>query len=178
METIDATAKSRKTRRACSICSHPRRDEIDRDLVMGRRTQSEVARQIGCHQTSVSRHVRNHLLPRVHRQALSDTDLADFDVLTELKQLYIQMKNHLQRAEEADNWHAIRALHSEARRDLELLAKLVGQLDEGAVANLAISPQWLEVRAVVLTSLAPYPEARRVVAQALERIGDDGHQSD
>lgn len=170
MANVGAT---RKTGRACTICSHPDREQIDRDLALERKTQAEVARLVGCHRSSVSRHVKNHLLPTVGREVLGDPDLADLDVVSELKGLYARIKRHLDRAEEADNWRAIRAFHAEARQDLEFLARLLGQLQETQV-NILIMPQWVNVRTALVDALAPYPEARTAAARALQEFERGG----
>jgi len=52
----------------------------------------------------------------------------------------------------------------------QLLAKLLGQLDERAQVNVLLAPEWLQVRAALLTALAPYVEARQAVAAALVAI--------
>ena len=49
----------------------------------------------------------------------------------------------------------------------QLLAKLLGQLDERPQVNVLMAPEWLQVRAALLMALAPHPEARRAVAAAL-----------
>ncbi len=61
----------------------------------------------------------------------------------------------------------------EARRNLELLAKLIGQLDTRPTFNLLIAPEWLAVRTVLLSALAPYPAARAAVAGWLAELGAD-----
>jgi len=50
---------------------------------------------------------------------------------------------------------------------IELLAKLIGELDERPV-NILISPEWLELRSVIVGALAPHEEARGAVLRALE----------
>ncbi len=52
----------------------------------------------------------------------------------------------------------------------QLLAKLLGQLDERPQVNVLMAPEWLQVRAALLTALAPHPEARRAVTAALVSI--------
>lgn len=46
----------------------------------------------------------------------------------------------------------------------ELLAKLMGDLQQEGTVNLVVSPEWVMVRAELLGALTPYPEARLVVA--------------
>jgi hypothetical protein len=178
VQKVDATlrkvASEHHTGRACLICSHPDRDMLDRELALERKSQAQVAREVGCNRSSISRHVKNHLLPAIRRKAGADPALADLDILTELRNLYGRMKQHLKRAEKVDNWQAIRAFHSEARQDLELLARLLGELQESQTVNVLMMPEWVTIRAVLLTALLPYPEARAAAAQALqgvERVG-------
>ena len=168
------TATKRKGGPACSVCSHPRREEFDKALTMHTMSAAAASREIGCHRSSASRHVKNHLLPSA-RKAADDPALGDIDIVAELKALYQKMQTHLQRAEQADNWQAIRAFHAEARHDLDFLARLLGELDERPVINILLSPQWLEVRGVLMTALAPFPAARAAVASALLRVEGDGH---
>lgn len=151
----------------CSVCSHPQRAEYDRALLLETRTQADVAREIGCHRSSVSRHVSNHLLPEASAQLAESDDMAGLDIIEELEELYTCMKHHLERAEAADNWHAIRGFHAEARKDLELLARLIGELQDQPTVNILVSPAWVQTRAVILQALAPYPDARIAVAEAL-----------
>jgi len=56
----------------------------------------------------------------------------------------------------------------EARSSLELLAKISGDLKSGTQVNLTYSPQWTELRAVLVDTLEPYPEVATKVVNALE----------
>ncbi len=53
---------------------------------------------------------------------------------------------------------------------VQLLAKLLGQLDERPQVNVLMAPEWLQVRAALLTALAPYTDARLAVAAALASL--------
>jgi hypothetical protein len=53
---------------------------------------------------------------------------------------------------------------------LELLARLVGELQDGQTVNVLIMPEWHRVRAVIVEALASFPPARVVVAEALWRL--------
>ena len=53
------------------------------------------------------------------------------------------------------------------QRQIDLQAKLLGELDERPVVNVLVSSEWLRVRAAVLAALAPHPAARATVAEAL-----------
>ena len=53
------------------------------------------------------------------------------------------------------------------QKQIELQAKLIGELDDRPQVNLLVAPQWLELRVQILAALQPYPEARLAVAEAL-----------
>lgn len=54
---------------------------------------------------------------------------------------------------------------------VELLAKLLGELQQEGTVNITLSAEWIELRTVVLRALAPFPDARLAVYHAL----GDGH---
>lgn len=56
---------------------------------------------------------------------------------------------------------------AQLKAQLELLAKLMGQLDERAQVNVLLAPEWLALRSALFQALAPYPAARQAVAQRL-----------
>ncbi len=53
---------------------------------------------------------------------------------------------------------------------LELVAKLLGDLDERSPVAVLLAPEWLEVRSVLLNALTPFPEARAAVADCLASL--------
>ena len=55
------------------------------------------------------------------------------------------------------------------RAQLELVAKLVGKLRDGATVNVFLSPEWQAAQRAILDVLTPHPKLRVQVAEALER---------
>jgi hypothetical protein len=51
--------------------------------------------------------------------------------------------------------------------NLELLAKLLGELDELPQVNVVLTPEWYALREAILAALVPYGEARSAVAARL-----------
>ncbi len=58
----------------------------------------------------------------------------------------------------------------EARGCLELLAKMMGQINDAPTVNVIVNPQWLSLRTVIVETLAPFPDARIAIADALARL--------
>ena len=53
-------------------------------------------------------------------------------------------------------------------KQIELQAKLLGQIEESTMINVAVLPEWHGVRQLVINALQPHPEARQAVALALK----------
>ena len=92
------------------------------------------------------------------------------DLLEEVRGLQRRAYAILDAAEETGELRTALAAIREARGNLELLAKLLGELDERPVINLITSPEWIELRAVIVTALEPHPGARESVLQAIEMV--------
>ncbi len=52
----------------------------------------------------------------------------------------------------------------------ELLAKLMGDLQQEGVISLAVHPEWVKVRATLISALAPFPDARLAVVGRLAAL--------
>jgi len=94
------------------------------------------------------------------------------DLLEQVRHLQAHALDILERAEKAGDLRTALAAISQARGNLELLGKLAGELDERPVVNLNVSPECLEVRAVIVGALEPPPAAQESVLRALEGVGD------
>ena len=57
---------------------------------------------------------------------------------------------------------------------MELLGKLAGELDDRPQVNVLVSPEWLELRAVIVGALEPHSEACGAVLKAIEGVSN-GH---
>jgi hypothetical protein len=90
------------------------------------------------------------------------------NLLAEVRGLHSRSLAILEAAESTKQHRTALSAIREARSNLELLAKLLGELDERPVVNLNVSPEWLELRAVIVGALEPYTEARGAVLRAVE----------
>lgn len=154
--------------RRCSICDHDARDEINRELAAGGAIGT-IAAVFGASPDALKRHKANHFMPAQRDRLASDPELAHVDVLSEMRTLYRRMGEFLAKAEAADDWPAVKAFHSEARKDLELLAKLTELLgpETAVTVNIAIDQR---AQRVILAALEPFPDARVAVAVALGEL--------
>ncbi len=157
--------------RSCTVCEHPKREEIDRALV-GETSNLSVSSLFGVSESAVRRHKANHLPARlVMAEKAAEVAQADA-LLEEVRELQARTLAILEAAEETKQHRTALSAIREARSNLELLAKLLGELDERPQVNILISAEWLELRAVIVGALEPYSQARGAVLRALEGAGN------
>ena len=159
--------------RRCTACDHSERNGIDEALVTGAPYRS-VARRFELSESAVYRHKTEHL-PAHLLKAREDEEVAQADhLLEQVRNLQAHALNILERAEKAGDLRTALAAIYQARGNLELLGKLAGELDERPQVNLTVSPQWLELRAVIVGALESHPAAHTAVVKALGGVGSSG----
>jgi hypothetical protein len=150
--------------RTCSICSHEHRDAMEDAFIAGQ-AKRRIASQHGVSERAVRYHMREHLpallaLARdAERAARADT------LLDRMEALQSQTLAILDAPE--DQRTALAAI-AQARRNLELIGEITRELDRAGAINLELTVEWQEVKAVLVNTLASYPEAQQAVFNALE----------
>jgi transposase-like protein len=157
--------------RRCTVCDHPQRHSIDEALVTGAPYRS-VAKRFGLSESAVYRHKIEHLPAHLSKAKEAEVAARADDLLEQVRDLQTHALDILESAEKAGDLKTALAAISQARGNLELLGKLAGELDERPVINLNVSPEWLELRAVIVGALEPHPAAYRAVLKALDSEGN------
>ncbi len=171
MASLSAAEKANPMPRKCTVCGHPQRHIIEETLVTGAPYRS-VAKQFELSEGAVYRHKTEHLPAHLLKaKEVEEAARAD-DLLDRVRNLQTHALDILERAEKTGDLRTALAAISQARGNLELLGKLAGELDERPVVNLNISPEWLELRAVIVGALEPHPAAHRAILRALESVGN------
>jgi hypothetical protein len=153
------------------VCDHPETLSIDETIIAGTPYRS-IAKRFGLSESAVYRHKTDHLPAHLSKaRAAKEVAQAD-DLLDQVRNLQVHALDILERAEKTGDLRTALAAISQARGNLELLGKLAGELDERPVVNLNLSPQWLELRTVIVGALEPHPAAHRAILRALESVGN------
>jgi len=154
--------------RTCTICSHPARETIDSALI--RRTPyRNIAQRFSVSETALSRHLNDHLAEYV-QQALSHYGLQKgVKVLARLSGVIEKLEAYLENAEDSKEFVVVAA---EFRKELELIAKLQGELAQEGTTTIITNPEYVEVRTLIVQALEPYPDAREAVVRALGAGGN------
>lgn len=156
--------------RTCTICAHPELEVINRALVEGMPNR-RIASQYDVTERAVRNHKANHLPVALAKSRNAQEVAKADDLLSQVRDLQARTLAILEAAETTSQHRTALSAIREARSNLELLAKLVGELDERPV-NVLISPEWMELRAVIVGALAPHEEARSAVLRAIEGAGN------
>ena len=159
--------------RRCSICHHEGLESINRALVEGIAFPVLVAKY-RVSKDALSRHKANHLLATLVKAQEAQAVARADDLLDEVRSLQARTLTILDRAERVGDLRtALRAI-KEARGNLELLAKLMGQIDERPQVLLHLSQEWLELRATIVGALEGHQEAKEAVLNVLEAGTEEG----
>jgi hypothetical protein len=113
------------------------------------------------------RHRSDHIPPALVTAAGAEEVKQALDVLQQLKTINAAALTVLRDARAAsDGELALKAIDRICKQ-IELQAKLLGDLDERPVVNVLISPEWLALRGRIVAALARYPDARVALAEVL-----------
>jgi transposase-like protein len=154
--------------RVCTICSHEQRFAIEELLATRQSTYRGIARKYGVSEDAVSRHVKAGHVSQLLALAADAERAAQADnLLDRLEALHSRTMAILEAVEGTDEHSTALAAIREARRNLELVGEVTRELDRGTI-NLELTVEWQEVKAVLVNTLASYPEAQQAVFNALE----------
>jgi hypothetical protein len=157
--------------RTCTVCGHADRDAIDAALVTGEPLRNIAARYVTSTATLL-RHKAAHLPASLAAAQGAQEAAHGDDLIAQVRVLQGKALAILAKAEAAGQLNVALQGVREARGCLELLARLLGELQEtGPTVNFLVMPEWLTLRTRLLIALDPYPDARLAVAAAMQEVG-------
>ena len=155
--------------RVCTICSHEQRFAIEELLATRQSTYRGIARKYGVSEDAVSRHVKAGHVSQLLALAADAERAAQADTLLDrIEALHSRTMTILEAVEGTDEHGTALAAIREARRNLELVGEVTRELDRAGTINLELTVEWQEIKAVLVNTLASYPEAQQAVFNALE----------
>lgn len=153
--------------RVCTICTHAEKEAINQALINSVSLR-DIAGQFHVSRSALERHKADHL-PATMAKAKEASEIAQGDsLLDDLKKIQRATLNILITTYNGGAYETTLKAVREARGNLELMGKLIGQLEQQPTVNVLVtSNDWLRLRAAILRALEPYPEARQAVSEAL-----------
>ena len=157
----------KRKKNSCTICANPDLAKINEALLSGAALNT-LAGTYGVNRASLYRH-RKHI-PAKLAKAHEAKEIATADnLMGRMAALDAKAQDVYARALKAHNLTAAIAAVRELREITTLYAKISGELQSQNVTNIIISPEWVNLRNVIIIALEPYPEARRAVIEAVGR---------
>jgi transposase-like protein len=160
------------TGRPCSICGHPERTEIDRQVIAGSPIR-KIAASFGITQQSLRRHADAHISRSVaaaaSREQAEVAEVRDASLLDQAREHHKRALAIMAKAYGSGDLRTALAGIREATRLLELQGRLLGQVAPTSV-NILISNEFKTIQCVLLDALQDHPAARASVLRALEKI--------
>jgi hypothetical protein len=152
----------------CTVCVHPGRAEIDSALVSGTSNRN-VAERYGLKTTSVFRHRTSHIPKALTEARDVERQVRADDLLQQLFDLKAETLEILEQARSRDDHELALKAIARLEKQIELQARLLGELRDGVTINLYQSAEWFAVVTKLLAALDPYPDVKLIVAEVLER---------
>jgi hypothetical protein len=156
--------------RTCTVCSHKDVDEINRLLLSGTSFR-DIAGQFDLSKTALARHKESHI-PELLSKSEDIKEVVNADnLLAQLQDARTSALDLLDKAIEAGNTKVYgppSSYLSEIRQQIKLWAELEGRLASQPQVNITLNAEWIELRAVIVSALRPYPEALEAVRNAIK----------
>jgi len=157
-----------------TISLRPDKDEIVRDVILGKRTKLEIAALCGIHESNVTRYFKKHVTEEMHREIIAEDRMnrmeratgvlneERIDVANAYNSLAKRVEALIAKAEQTqDDAFALAGMES-LRRVLKDIATMSGQManDLTIQVTLAESKEWVTLRSILAKVIDEVPAAR------------------
>jgi hypothetical protein len=174
--------KGQQNQVRCHTCKHPRRVEMERLIARGA-SIPKVAEKFAVNSFALRRHMQSHVSPEARAEylvgATADTlgELVieeNTSVLTHYAGIRSRLYRHLDAAGEANDRLNIDRLAGRLHENLHHVSRITGELQRSPLLvqqnNFLSHPDTARTIAAIVSAVAPFPEARIAVVQALRRL--------
>jgi hypothetical protein len=156
--------------RPCTICQSPNLTSIDEALLHNVPLR-DIEKRFKVGRMALSRHRDQGHIAAAAAKAKEAAEVVHGDNILEwTKGILGKALGFMDAAESSGDLRTALRGVAEARQCVELLAKVMGELPPDNQVNILMSPEFVQVQAVLLTALEPFPEARVRVAEALKGV--------
>jgi hypothetical protein len=181
------TARKVFTQKRCTVCNSPDRVLIEASHVAGASLDSIALRFKGVSRDAIWRHMakhvsdsdRAHYLAAIPHEQLAEAAAAEgISVLQYFSIIRATLMSQFQLANSINDRVGVSALAGRLNEILRSIGSISGEMGSMAANSISItnnvnilnSPVYASLQANLLTALAPYPDARAAVVQALRQI--------
>jgi len=159
----------KKTPGSCLVCMHKDRAKIEQRLLAGA-TYRSLEREYGISRNVFSKHKREHIIDALVTASDKKKEVRELtnaqSLIDQVSELKDKAFSILEKTEEAGSHTVSLMAIKEIRSIVELMAKISGEIQTGI--TIVLSPEWIELRGVIITALLPHMVAREAVLKAIE----------
>ena len=178
-----AREKGSRTGR-CRGCNHPERVRIERLLAAGASIKG-AARKFAIDHHALRRHWINHVSADARAAYIAGAGVAKDQLEEVVADESLALIDHYRivrgglykgfgAASEIGDGNALALLAGRLHENLRDCARLTGELQQGPLLNVqnnvSVGPDYARAMAVIVSAVAPYPEAREAVIAALRDL--------
>src|SRR6266571_2746428 len=140
--------------RTCLVCTHEKRSDIEAALASGISNRS-IALQYGMSHMAVQRHASEHIAQAIKQSHEAKQEAQALDVVKQLQTINSVTLAILKEArDEKRNGMALFAI-DRVQKQLELQAKLLGDINDAPQVNIILTPEWRSIRTTIVQALVP-----------------------
>ena len=152
---------------ACKICTNKNCKEINKAILEGMPIQ-QIAAKYGVSYSSIRRHRDNHIPAKLAKaQEAREVTQAD-DLMGDLLYFKQEALHLLDDAKACGDIRSAIASIDQARKIVETLAEVRGEINRSNVVNVLVMPEFVEFREMIVHTLAPYPDAHKAVLKEIK----------
>jgi hypothetical protein len=158
--------------RTCTICKHQSQEAIN-DALLGSESLRNISARWSVSKSALLRHKADHLPAAVVKSVELEQAISGQKLLERFMEVRRETMSILREARTTgtkDNQLALKAI-TRVEKQLEIESKLLGKLNQGNSVDLAVTPEWQNLRLAILLALEPHPAARAAVLEAIQSEG-------
>lgn len=159
----------------CIFCTHKDRKKLEIALLKKKKSQGEVASILGISQGRISEHLSKHLKKDVREAIIKKESIeSGLNVTKQLMEINKVARVIIKDALEAGDGRLTLRAVERVEKQLELQAKLLGDIPSGTQVQIIQSPQFVEFKTLILGVLDDWPEVKVKVIEKLRGYLNEG----
>ena len=161
--------------RTCTVCNHKDIEEINRRLI-NKEAYRDIAGQYKLSKSAVERHFNGnpdknepgHIAELLSKSSdIKEIVNAD-SLLLKLQEEAVFVRDMRDSAKEGGDIELALKAVDRALKCIDLYAKVSGLIQEQPTVNITLNAEWIELKALIVTTLKPYPDALEAVRNVIK----------
>ena len=161
--------------RTCTVCNHKDIEEINRRLI-NKEAYRDIAGQYKLSKSAVERHFNGnsdknepgHIAELLSKSSDIKEIVSADSLLLKLQEEAVFVRGMRDSAKEGGDIELALKAVDRALKCIDLYAKVSGLIQEQPTVNITLNAEWIELKALIVTTLKPYPDALEAVRNVIK----------